>query len=86
MKATQHISEITFAVEGARGPPDSKKANLFLIQRIPAIIIDSRPWGSIMYQPKPIRSGFKTPPVANSNGRGPPMKEKREFFVAAFAD
>jgi hypothetical protein len=33
-----------------------------------------------MYQPETIRFGFKTPPVANANGRGPPIQQKREFF------
>ena len=75
MTAFKNNSDMTLAIEGARGPPGSQKRNLF-----PDYFnchYSNNKVRSTMSQPKKIRSGFKSPPLETLKGRGPPTTKKR---------
>jgi len=83
MIALKNKSEITLAVEGARGPPEGKKRNLFLLSfQMPLFLNENEITyrGAKMNNPKTIKAGFKTPPLVDAQGRGPPERKKREPF------
>lgn len=77
MTAFTNNSEMVLAIEGARGPPVFKKRILF--SQSPLLFQISKRRAS-MSQPKTITSGFKSPPLSETQGRGPPFLKKRSII------